>query len=250
MGMVSCDLTQVVALYADGGCIRKNPSPFGGTWAWCGVSAAGERIIERGGVVEAKPGQFITNNHMEQIAITLALEAMPEGWSGRVLSDSQVALGRVFRGWARRNLPRNVSERSARAVKRLGRIETVLLQGHPTRADLEAGTGKKRGLPVSEHNVWCDGECSRRAALFMAEAFPATETLPAIHTAEASPAGAKCKGCGSTTAETAFNCRICAERVCVECELDDERTTGACWPCLDFTPEGKRLKPLSARRRY
>ena len=33
-----------VALYADGGVIGSNPSSLGGTWAWCGVSASGDRI--------------------------------------------------------------------------------------------------------------------------------------------------------------------------------------------------------------
>jgi len=120
-------------------------------------------VIERGGICPAKPGQFITNNHMEQIAITLALEAMPDGWSGTVYSDSMIALGRVFKGWRTKNLPANIIQRSAAAVARLGKIEAVLLQGHPTKVDLECGFGKKRGFPVSIHNVWCDQECGRQA---------------------------------------------------------------------------------------
>jgi hypothetical protein len=31
-----------------------------------------------------------------------------------------------------------------------------------------AGTGKKRGLPVSIHNVWCDKECGRQSAAYLA----------------------------------------------------------------------------------
>lgn len=154
---------EIVALYCDGGVVGKNPSEVGGTWAWCGVDASGRRVIERGGFVPARPGRPVTNNHTEQIAITLALEAMPAGWTGTVYSDSNVALGRVFKGWATNNLPRNISERSAAALRRLGKVETVLLQGHPTKADLERGVGAKRGYPVSEHNVWCDEECGRQA---------------------------------------------------------------------------------------
>lgn len=160
---MSENLSCVVALYADGGVIGKNPSSIGGTWAWCGVDAEG-----RGGVVPAVEGRPVTNNHTEQIAITLALEAMPDGWSGTVYSDSMIALGRVFKGWATKNLPRNISARSAAAVARMGAIEAVLLQGHPTKADLAAGIGKKRGYPVSVHNVWCDRECSRQAREFRA----------------------------------------------------------------------------------
>src|SRR5262245_43361803 len=134
MGLITTPI-QIVALYADGGCILKNPSTVGGTWAWCAVDAQGNRVIERGGVTPATETREITNNHMEQIAVTLALEAMPAGWSGKVYSDSQIALGRVFKGWRIRNLPANVARRSAAAVERLGRIDIVLLQGHPTKAD-------------------------------------------------------------------------------------------------------------------
>lgn len=155
------------ALYCDGGVIQKNPSTIGGTWAWCAVDATGNRVMQQGGVCPAPAGRPITNNHTEQIAITLALEAMPEGWSGTVYSDSMVALGRVFQGWRTKNLPENISRRSAAAVARLGKIETVLLQGHPTKADLERGIGAKRGLPVSIYNVWCDAECNRQAAAYL-----------------------------------------------------------------------------------
>lgn len=153
-----------IALYCDGGVVGKNPSPIGGTWAWCGVDESGARIIERGGFVPSPNGRPITNNHTEQIAIVLALEAMPEGWVGMVCSDSMVALGRVFQGWKCKNLPANIERRARAAVTRLGPIKTMLLQGHPTKADLAAGIGKKRGLPVSIHNAWCDAECNRQKA--------------------------------------------------------------------------------------
>jgi len=158
---------KIVALYADGGVIFKNPSTVGGTWAFCGVNAADQRVLEKYGAVPATPNRPITNNHTEQIAITLALEAMPDGWSGTVYLDSQIALGRVFKNWSERNLPRNISMRSKAAVARIGQIETVLLQGHPTKADLACGIGKKRGLPVSEHNVWADKSCHKAAEEFL-----------------------------------------------------------------------------------
>jgi ribonuclease HI len=159
---------KIVALYADGGVILKNPSPIGGTWAWCAVDEEGNRVLWRGGVVPFA-GREITNNHTEQIAITLALETMPDGWSGIVHSDSMIALGRVFKGWKGKNLPDNIRRRSAAAVARLGRIEPVLLQGHPTKADLARGFGSRRGFPVSIHNVWCDEECGRQARAYLSK---------------------------------------------------------------------------------
>lgn len=159
-------MDEIIALYCDGGVIGHNPSADGGTWAWCGVDSFGNRVIERGGIVEAPASRPVTNNHTEQIAITLALEAMPDGWSGTVFSDSQIALGRVFKGWRTANLPSNIKERSVLALSRMGKIEIVLLQGHPTKADLQSGIGKKRNLPVSRHNVWCDKECGRQSEIY------------------------------------------------------------------------------------
>jgi ribonuclease HI len=157
----------IVKLYADGGVIKKNPSPIGGTWAWCGVTVGECRIIQRGGFIPAPEGRLITNNHTEFIAATLALEAMPEGWSGVLCSDSQITLGRLFERWRIANLPRNVYMRGISALKKLGDVKPLLLQGHPTKKDLERGIGAKRGYPVSIHNVWCDKECGRQAELYL-----------------------------------------------------------------------------------
>lgn len=158
---------KIVEIYTDGGVIKKNPSEIGGTWAWVGVDADGRAVVERYGAVPCPPNRKITNNHTEQIAIVKALEEMPDGWSGKVLSDSNCALGRVFKGRSEKNLPKNISERSKKAVRRLGEIETVLLQGHPTKKDLASGIGAKRGLPVSIHNVRCDELCGLAAKEFL-----------------------------------------------------------------------------------
>jgi hypothetical protein len=45
---------------------------------------------------------------------------------------------------------------------RLGTVVPVLLDGHPTQAQLAAGVGK-RGHPVSAHNVACDRACTAQA---------------------------------------------------------------------------------------
>lgn len=162
-------MSEIVALYADGGVISKNPSTLGGTWAWCAVDVEGNRVIERYGSIPARNGRPITNNHTEQIAITLALEAMPDRWTGVLYSDSNVAIGRVFDNWGTKNLPANISDRSRAVRARLGKVTAVLLQGHPTKADLAVGIGAKRNLPVSIHNVWCDKACTLAAEEFKAK---------------------------------------------------------------------------------
>lgn len=155
------DRDRVIAVYADGGCIQKNPSPYGVMWAWCGVNADDQRIVERGGVIPSTPTRQWTNNIAEQVALVLALEAMPDGWSGMVCSDSQIALGRLFKDWRTRNLPENVTRRGHVAIARLGVLEPVLLQGHPSAAELATGVGSKNGFPVSAHNVWADKKCQQ-----------------------------------------------------------------------------------------
>jgi ribonuclease HI len=151
----------IVALYTDGGVIGRNPSTIGGTWAFCAVDESDNRVMQRSGVVFATAVRFITNNHTEQIAIVKALEAMPAGWSGKLYTDSWVALVRVFKNGKTRNLPRNIIDRTTAARQRLGEIEPVLLAGHPTKAELAGGVKGK--LPVSQHNVWCDQQCRAEA---------------------------------------------------------------------------------------
>jgi len=150
-------------VYADGGCVLVNPSPHGGTWAWCHVTA-GERVRESGGTVtpaEIGMGK-VSNNQTEFLALLLCLEALPDGWSGRVFTDSGVTLGRFRDGDKTKGIPAPWVRRLNAVRHRLGRLEYVLLGGHPSKKELAAGV-RKDGKPVSEHNVWCDRECQRRA---------------------------------------------------------------------------------------
>lgn len=159
----------VTELYTDGGLIDRNPSKLGGTWAFVAVNGNGAPLYTGYGYVPSPEGREITNNHMEQIAIIKALESVPDGWSGKVCSDSQIALGRVFMGWATRNLPGNIITRTEAALARVGRITWELIQGHPTKADLACGRGKKRGYRVSDHNVQADELCKVAANDYLRE---------------------------------------------------------------------------------
>jgi hypothetical protein len=172
-------MSTIVAAYADGGVIQCNPSPIGGTWAACHVTADGARVWEASGVIPA--GSFpISNNYAEYVAALRALEALPPGWSGRLYSDSRITLGRLCGEWwegaihhtqaicySLNGLPADEIARGRSVLGRLGPFVGVLLQGHPTRADLARGVGAKRGFPVSIHNVWADDACNRTAHAYL-----------------------------------------------------------------------------------
>lgn len=158
--------SSAVALYADGGVIGSNPSSIGGTWAWCLVDAAGQRICEYSGVIRACDAGVpaVTNNLTELLALVNGLDALPSGWQGTVYSDSWVSLQRVFLAAKLNNVPPWLIDRlqALQKSRKLAEMSYVLLDGHPTKAQLAAGVGK-RGHPVSIHNVFCDAECQRRA---------------------------------------------------------------------------------------
>lgn len=158
--------TPPIALYTDGGVIGQNPSLIGDTWAWCLVDASGE--MRRHAVGWLTPAELdaeaVTNNHTELLALVLGLEALDADFAGTVYSDSWVSLQRVFLAAKLNNVPQWLVERLQILQKsgRLANLDYTLLDGHPTRAQIEAGIGK-RGHPVSIHNVWCDQQCSALA---------------------------------------------------------------------------------------
>lgn len=151
-------------LYVDGGVVGANPSAIGGTYAWCLVEN-GERVIFGSHFITAVDARVdaVTNNLTEMLAMIKGLESLPDDWIGTVYSDSKITLGRIFWGWKWSNIPMGVHRRFQAVRSRLKNFEAfryVLLDGHPTKAQLAAGVGK-RGHPVSEYNVWCDEACKR-----------------------------------------------------------------------------------------
>jgi ribonuclease HI len=168
------------AVFTDGGVILCNKSPYGGAWSWRavapaegrpmmkgkiagGVCADAQEISHNSGLVLLPEGRgkLLSNNVTEMMAAIDVLEHMPEGWSGTLYTDSDVTRQRLFEHAALNGLPSNVVARMKAALARVGEVKGVLLQGHPTKEDLRVGFGKKRGLPVSPHNLWCDKECGR-----------------------------------------------------------------------------------------
>lgn len=164
-------MSDVREVYADGGCVRVNPSPHGGTWAWCHVNAAGERVAGASGTVRPADTGFpvVSNNQTEFLALLLCLEALPDGWAGRAFTDSGVTLTRFSHpNTAKTNgLPPAWVGRMRVTMDRLGEVEFVLLGGHPSKKELAAGV-RKDGKPVSIFNVWCDEQCQRQGADFSA----------------------------------------------------------------------------------
>ena len=126
------------------------------------MSADGERVRTAASVLTAADcGHPVTNNVTELLGLVSGLEALPAAWCGTVYSDSWVSLQRLFLAAKLHGVPLWLMRR-LHAIQRSGRLARmayVLLDGHPTRAELAAGIGK-RGHGVSIHNVWCDQQCS------------------------------------------------------------------------------------------
>lgn len=159
----------VTEAFADGGCIGPNPSRHGGTWAFR-LLRGSEVAEERSGVVTAREAALpaVSNNYTELLACLNALSCLPEGWAGTLYSDSWCTVCRLVNerpGFA--GIPTSMVRRVWFERERLGRFKVVLLDGHPTVAQLAVGVGK-RGNPVSEHNVACDEVCTALSLTFLA----------------------------------------------------------------------------------
>ena len=169
-------MVAVAQVYTDGGVIKVNPSPFGGTWAY--------RLIGPDGLlVDAEsyyltPGEVglptVSNNVMELYAALRGLEACEGGWSGELLTDSNVTLLRVRRQGAKMNgIPQWMIKRLLAVKERLGDYWITLLGGHPSKLDLRRGH-RSDGMPVHWQNHLCDLACTAEAEQFLKERTVAT----------------------------------------------------------------------------
>jgi len=162
-------MSDIISLYADGGVIGSNPSAIGGTYAYRLVLANGQAMGSSGVVAVAQIGGPVTNNQTEMLALLEGLKRLPDYFDGTVYSDSQITLGRIFLGWKWKNIPswmHKTYQEQRRRLSYWNEIQHVLLAGHPTKAHLAAGIGR-HGYSVSEHNVWCDHECTKAGETFM-----------------------------------------------------------------------------------
>lgn len=156
-------------VYCDGGVIVSNPSPYGGTFAWCVVNKTGKRVQCDSGVIEPKDIGMpkVTNNFSELYATIHALEAMPTGWAGILWTDSLITYRRLNHSPKFKNIPDWLRNKCLQL--RHNKLWTVMhCGGHPTASDLEVGYDE-RGLPVNKFNVWCDARCREEADKFMSK---------------------------------------------------------------------------------
>lgn len=168
-------MSEIAATYCDGGVMESNPSWIGGTWAYCQVDAS-DRLIEitSGIILPSYPDQVITNNQTEYYAALMALDSLPDGWSGEFCSDSTTTLRRMglYPGVDRMSgLPQEWIKRMHANLLRLGKLTGINCPGHPTKGELDAGRTKD-GRRASGWLVLCDSFCTSLHRQFVGRVRP------------------------------------------------------------------------------
>jgi len=129
-------------IYTDGGVIKQNPSSIGGSWAWVAISELDQKLKSASGILTPEDLELpsVSNNTMELFAALRALESVPEGWEGTLVTDSRVTACRLLYGINPKtaNLPPWIIKRTSKL--RAGRKWKVsIVRGHPTKDELEKG---------------------------------------------------------------------------------------------------------------
>lgn len=152
--------------YCDGGTIGPNPSLLGGTWCWVWIDNTGTKIKHEKGIIEPEDIELpeVTNNVAELYAAIRLIDSLPEEWEGTIYTDSLITLRRITTGNKFKGVPIWLTNWTMK-LRSYKKYQVSLLSGHPTKAELVKGFGK-RGYPVSEHNKFCDQQCSKLASDF------------------------------------------------------------------------------------
>lgn len=167
-------------LFTDGGLLSQNPSPLGGSWAWCRVER-GSVVAEGAGVIWAAemPDRMVTSNQAEFYAVWQAFRALDDGEIIDVYLDSDVTLSRWYGDgrFGRKGIPAVWWDGMNAELRRHGGSNWHHLAGHPStrpnggdgKSDLERGYKLRKdgspGEPVSEWNVYVDRLCTLHARL-------------------------------------------------------------------------------------
>lgn len=157
---------QIVQMISDAGLVTPGTASLAAV-AYCLINREDERALVGHGLLHPAACGLtgVGCNTAEFYAFLLGLETLARtcpGWSGTVCTDSNVTLQRFFGGWKMGGIPAAWVWRGQQARQQLGELTPVLLGGHPTKSDLEAGVrwSKAPHLPVSRHQVWCDERCT------------------------------------------------------------------------------------------
>lgn len=130
--------TPSYTIYCDGACIR-NPGGRGG-WGFVLLDRHREIVREANGHIPAPT----TSNRAEILAAARGLEAVPEGATVRVWSDSQYVIFTMSRNW--RTKKNKDLWRQLKTLCKTRRVEWAWLRGHAgnlwnERSDTLAGMG-------------------------------------------------------------------------------------------------------------
>lgn len=175
------------AVFADGGVIGASRSAIGGMFAWVHIDADNKLVqqavslivphftgpapkIEGVDAIYRWQQDTVTNNQTEFMGLVSALASLPDGWSGNVCSDSGVTIGRLFRQNKLNGIPPEWVKYGGLQLQRLGKLEPVLVKGHPNAEDLRRGWKLRSNgerAPVSRQNVWCDHACENAGKAWM-----------------------------------------------------------------------------------
>lgn len=160
-------MENTLCLWTDGGVIQRNPSPFGGTFAWVRTENGVEVACAAGLLLPADIKMpVVTNNNSELYALIDGIVCLPENWHGTVYTDSQIALNWVkykkqsnaIPAWLREAMQLVLSDAEQKGVH----LEYQHIKGHPTEEELADETANG----VSHYNVRCDALCTAQAAGF------------------------------------------------------------------------------------
>ncbi len=120
-------------LFCDGGCIGRNPSTIGGTWAWCLISPQDELLEQSSGIITPEKAKMpkITNNLTELLAAVEALSSVVSQWDGTIYTDSKVTYHRLHGSSAFTGIPLWLRQKTEN-LRRGRRWKVQLLGGHPS----------------------------------------------------------------------------------------------------------------------
>jgi hypothetical protein len=189
---MSTQFSDVVRVFTDASQIWRGPTVEVGVCGYLFIGEGEETVASYSGVVTPQEvwKERLESSFLEAYAVLIALEHLPDYWSGEVLTDSSEACAwfTEMLSWGderdtrwscqilaleRAGMPRLVRMRCLAAINRADELKFTLVGGHPKEAELAAGY-KTRGdglvVPVSRHNVACDHLCRREAAQWNAQA--------------------------------------------------------------------------------